>query len=135
MATFADIVLADGQATPVNHTFKTKTSTGRTAVWEDRVSGVPIAYGKLTVDTKDNDSVRRVKLSVAVPTLEAVSGANSSGFTPPSTVAYIHRVNIEFMLPQRGVSQNRKDIIAYAKNALNNATLASIITDGDEIAG
>lgn len=135
MATFADIVLADGSATPVNHTFKTKTSSGRVAIWEDRVSGIPVSYGKLSVETKDNDTVRRVKLSVAIPTLEAAAGANKDGFTPAATVAYIHRVNVEFLLPQRGIVQNRKDILAYLKNALSNTVLAAIITDGDEIAG
>lgn len=135
MATFADISIADGLATPVSHTFKTKTSSGRVAVWEDRVNGIPVGYNKLTVETKDNETVRRVKLSLAVPTLEAVSGSNSSGFTPAATVAYVHRVNVEFMLPQRGIAQNRKDILAYCKNALSNAVLAAIVTDGDEIAG
>ena len=135
MATFADISIADGLATPVSHTFKTKTSSGRLAVWEDRVTGVPVGYNKLSVETKDNDTVRRVKLSIAVPTLEAVSGANNAGFVPAATVAYVHRVNVEFMLPQRGVAQNRKDILAYLKNSLANATLSAIITDGDEIAG
>ena len=135
MATFADILLADGSATPENHIFKTKTSSGRVATWEDRVNGIPVGYNKLIVETKDNDVVRRVKLSLAVPTLEAVSGANSSGFTPAATVAYVHRVNVEFMLPQRGIAQNRKDILAYIKSALSDTTLAAIITDGDEIAG
>lgn len=135
MASFADILLADGLATPETHTFKTKTSSGRVATWEDRVSGIPVGYNKLVVETKDNETVRRVKLSVAVPTLEAVSGSNASGFTPAATVAYIHRVNVEFMLPQRGIAQNRKDILAFAQNALHNAILAAIITDGDEIAG
>lgn len=135
MASFADISLADGLATPVAHIFKTKTSSGRLAVWEDRVSGIPVGYSKFSVETKDNETVRRVKLSVAVPTLEAVSGANNAGFTPAATVAYIHRVNVEFMLPQRGILQNRKDILAYVKNALANPVLAAIIADGDEIAG
>lgn len=135
MASFADISLADGLAAPVAHTFKTKTSSGRVATWEDRVSGIPVGYNKLIVETKDNETVRRVKLSLAVPTLEAVSGANNAGFTPAATVAYVHRVNVEFMLPQRGISQNRKDILAYVKNTLANSIVAAIITDGDEIAG
>ena len=133
MATFADITLADGLATPVTHTFKSKTCTGRVAVWEDRVSGIPVGYNKLSVETKDNDLVRRVRFSLALPTLEAVAGANDRGFTPAATVAYIHRFNGEFLLPQRGVAPNRKDLLAYVKNALSNAVLAAIITDGDEI--
>jgi len=135
MASFADISLADGLATPETHTFKTKTSSGRAAIWEDRVSGIPVGYNKLSVETKDNETVRRVKLSVAVPTLEAVAGANNAGFTPAATVAYIHRANVEFMLPQRGTPQNRKDILAYVRNALTDAVIAAIISDGDEIAG
>lgn len=135
MATFADISLADGSATPVTHTFKTKTSSGRVAVWEDRVTGIPVGYSKLSCETKDNDTVRRVKFSIAIPTLEAVAGANGQGFTPAATVAYVHRFNGEFLLPQRGVLQNRRDILAFVKNALANSVLAAIVTDGDEIAG
>lgn len=135
MAAFADIILADGQATPVNHTFKVKTCVGTKARWEDRVTGIPLAYGVLSSETSESAAVRRIKMSIAIPTLEAVSGANPNGFTPAPAVAYTHRINVEFLLPQRGSQAERKSALAFVKNALLNSVLAGIITDGDEIAG
>lgn len=135
MAAFADIILNDGQTTPIAHTFKTKTSTGREAVWEDRAGGVPVGFNVLKAVTKDTDSVRRVVFSFDLPILETVSGANPSGFTPAPKVAYYERVNLEFISSQRSATQNRKDMYAFIQNALANATFKAIVVDGDEIAG
>lgn len=135
MASFADIVLNDGQAVPVAKTFKVKMNDNMVSVWEQRDLGVPIGYAIIRVQTKDTATVRKVSLSIAVPTLEAVSGANPSGFTPAPKVAYTHRVNAEFILPQRGTTQERKNAKAFLTNLLGNATITSMINDGEEITG
>lgn len=135
MATFADIVLNDGQATPSPKTFKVKLNDNAVSVWEQRDLGVPIGYATVRVQTKDTATVRKVTLSIAVPTLEAVSGANPSGFTPAPKVAYVHRVNVEFILPQRGSTQERKNIKAFCTNLLGNGTVTTIVNDGEEITG
>lgn len=135
MAAFADIVLADGQATPANKTFNVKKTVGTVSQWEERSGGIPIGFAKLQSETKDSDTVRRVKITVAVPVLEAVAGVNAQGFTPAPASAFIVRGSVEFILPNRTNTQNRKDILAFVKNALANATLASLVTDGQEIAG
>lgn len=135
MASFADIVLNDGQATPVAHTFKVKKTVDTLSSWEDRVGGIAIGYPKLTTQTKDNPDVRRISIKIAVPTLEAVSGANPSGFTPAPKVAYSTLGTVEFVLSQRASAQEKKNIIAYVKNALANAVISSLVTDGEEIAG
>lgn len=135
MANFADISLNDGQATPVAHIFKVKKTVDTLSSWEDRSGGVAIGYIRLSSQTKDNADVRRVTLKVAMPTLEAVSGANPSGFTPAPKVAYTTLGTVEFVIPQRSSAAEKKNILAYVKNALLNATLASLVTDGEEIAG
>lgn len=135
MASFADIVLNDGQATPVAKTFKVKLNDNMVSVWEQRDLGVPIGYAIVRVQTKDTATVRKVSVSVSVPTLEAVSGANLSGFTPAPKVAYTHRANAEFILPQRGTTQERKNVKAFLTSLLGNATVASMINDGEEITG
>lgn len=135
MATFADIVLNDGQTTPVARTFKVKLNDMQATVWEERSAGVPIGYAIVRVQTKDTPTVRKVSLSVSVPTLEAVAGSNPSGFTPAPKVAYIHRFSGEFILPQRGSTQERKNVKAFITNLLGNATITSIINDGEEITG
>lgn len=133
MPAIADLVLADGLATPVNHTFSVKSIVGVTASFEDRVSGVQVGYGKLTQQTSQSkNGIRRVKLAFSIPVLEAVSGSNATGFTPAAKVAYSTEVDVEFRISERAIVQNRKDIVAFLKNALSNANIASIIIDGAE---
>lgn len=136
MTVFANVVLNDGKETPVAHTFKTKSNDNRTTVWEDRVAGVPIGYPRMVLTTQDTDIIRKVAINFSIPTLEAVSGANASGFTPPQKVAYVHRCELVFKLPQRGTEQERKDILAYVKNFLSSAAVAAdVVVLGDEISG
>lgn len=136
MATFANIVINDGQSTPAAHTFAVKSNDLRVTKYEDRVGGVPIGFGKLEIVTKDiNKNNRRVSLSIEAPVLEAVSGANPQGFTPAASVNHFEKVDINFTLNSRSTTQNRKDILAYAKNALALALMTSLVVDGEEISG
>ena len=135
MPTIADIVLNDGQATPVAHTFKVKMNDMQQSLWEDRVGGIPIGYATVMVKTEDTKSVRKVRLWVTVPTLEAISGANASGFTPAQKKAYEHRSYQEFFLPQRGTLAERKTLLAYHSNLLLNTGILAVIRDGDEYTG
>lgn len=136
MPAFANIVLNDGLATPVARTFAVKNIVGSESSYERRDSGVPIGYSTIkisTTETKDKIGMRRVKMTCAVPVLEAVSGVNSSGFTPAAQVAYTDRFSIEFMTHPRSTSNDRKDLIAFAKNLLALALTSSIVVDGEEV--
>lgn len=135
MATFANIVINDGQATPVAHTFSVKTNDQRVSIYEDRSGGIAVGYGRIRITTSDSDVIRRVKANIAIPTLEAVSGANPAGFTPAAQVAYTTQFNGEFLIPQRATLQEKKNIFAYAKNALALALFGSLVQDGEEITG
>lgn len=135
MATFANIVINDGQATPVAHTFAVKTNDQRVSSYEDRSGGIAVGYGKIRITTSDSDVVRRVKANIAIPTLEAVSGANPAGFTPAAQIAYVTQFNGEFLIPQRATLQEKKNIYAYAKNALALALFGLLVQDGEEITG
>lgn len=135
MANLADIILNDGAATPVAHTFKVKMNDGGVSRFEDRAAGIPVGYGILIVKTEETTNVRKVTLELRIPTLEAVAGANSAGFTPAAQVAYTTRVKTEFFLPQRGTTAERKNILAFLSNGLSNTTIKSIITDGEEFTG
>lgn len=135
MTQFANLTINDGQATPVAHTFSTKSNDQRQTVWEDRVLGIPVAYPKLILKTADTSVIRKVDVSIAIPTLEATAGANNAGFTPPSTVAYTHRADLSLKLPQRGTLAERKNLYAYLKNALALALFSGVVQDGEEISG
>lgn len=136
MATFASVVINDGAVPPVAHTFATKSNDQRVTRWEDRAGGVPIGYGKLAANISDiNKNNRKMTFSIEVPILEAVSGANPSGFTPAASVAYYDKVDVTFVTNNRSTTQNRKDLLAYVKNFLALAVVTSIVVDGEEISG
>lgn len=135
MTQFANFTINDGKASPVAHVFSTKSNDNRKTVWEDRSSGVPIAYPKVVLQTNDDAKLRRIDIGLTVPTLEAVSGANQSGFTPPASLAYFHDLQIKVKLPTRGTLAERTDLYALGCNLLSNAIFGGIIKTGEEISG
>lgn len=135
MATFANITLNDGLATPVAHTFAVKSNDNQTSTYEDRVGGVPVGYGKLIFRTSESSDQRTVKIDIVMPVLEAVSGANAAGFTPAAKVAFQNIGKLEFRCSTRSTVQQRKDIVAYIKNAAASALTSSVVADWEEISG
>lgn len=135
MPSFADIILRDGQATPVDHTFKVKLNDLKQSVWEDRVGGIPVGYAVITVKTEDSATVRKVRIWVTIPTLEAIGGVNASGYTPAQKKAYDHRSYQEFFLPQRGTAAERNNLVAFHVNLLSDTGLLAVIRDGEEYTG
>lgn len=139
MATFANITLANGLATPVDHVFAPATNdtegSKRVSSYEDRVSGSPVSFGRLSIGVNKGTPVRTVRIAFRLPTMEAVAGAAPSGYQPAPKEAFYETVVIEFKTHQRGTADGRKDLIAYAKNILANPAAVSVIVDGDSITG
>lgn len=135
MATFADIILNNGEATPVAKTFKVKTNDMGLSVWEERSGGIPIGYATVKIQTKDSNNLRKVMLWVEMPTLEAISGVNTAGYTPAQRRAYVHRSYQEFYLPMRGTLAERKHLVAFHTNFLANPTMLLVVREGEEITG
>lgn len=137
MPSLAPLTINDGLATPVAHTFGPyRIDEKGVTTFFDRVSGVGIGFSKLTVSLRSplggvtagsaSDAKARVYkaiLTIDVPTLESTSAATGTGIAPAPTVAYVHAARIELTLPERGTLANRKDLIAYIKNALSNASV------------
>lgn len=132
MTAIASIVLNDGLATPVAHTFAPAKTVADFAMLEDRVSGTYIGYNKLTMQltrpTGKPGSSRNLKLSMKIetPKLEVV-GNSSTGFTPPPSVAYRPVVEVMFTFPERCSLQDRKDLAAYLKQLVLNANFTSAV--------
>lgn len=135
MPSIADIILADGKATPVNHTFKVKACNNNLSVWEDRGGGIAIGYWQIKVKTEDNANVRKVMMWLNQPVLEAAAGANQAGFTPAAKVAYLPRSYTEFYLPMRGTTAERQDLVAMQTNMLLNAAIRDVVINGSEFYG
>lgn len=117
------VTLADGQTTPVNKTFDVGSAQmGSTtpATWYERSAGSFAGYRVLTqlVRRANGSKSSKVSLRLVDPKL-AVDG----------TVSYSTFVNIEFTLPDTCNLQDRKDILAFAKNFLGTTMAQSAVHD------
>jgi hypothetical protein len=136
MPSIANIVLADAQGTPVDHTFS---PLGRDANgvwwWEDRSASAAAGYWRISARLKrvpppsngyvaGPAMVNKVEFGIHMPILETL-GTSDSGLTPPPTVAYIDRVKVEYTFADRDSLQNRKDL---RKMMANSQALTDIIT-------
>lgn len=142
MPAIAAVTLANGEATPVNHTFNPLGQDVKTGIWwfEDQSPRVAasssLGYPRIGIRTKRDtemqpgtsakNTITRVELMVALPQLETL-GTGSSGFTPAPTIAYVDRFKGEFLLSSRDVLADRKDVLAYAKNFFSNALVVDLV--------
>lgn len=142
MPAVASIILANGEGTPVNHTFAPLGRDAKTGVfwYEDqspRVSASSsLGFPRIGLMTKrENEvvpgqsarnTVSRIQLTIALPQLETL-GTASNGFTPAPTVAYVDRFKGEFILSSRDQLADRKDSQAYAKNLMGHATIVDLV--------
>ncbi len=135
MASVTSISLADAQATPVTHVFTPIGVENNVWTWEDQSSPSAIGFWRITASLtrppagtagQPASRVNRVKLTFSQPQLETL-GTNDAGYTPPPTVAYVERFNCEFVLAERDVLQNRKDLRKMSMNLLNDSQIVAMI--------
>ncbi len=117
----SNIVLADAQATPVNHTFVPVGRDKNGVFWfEDQSQANAIGFWKISIElvkpptavAEQSSSGRtvRAKIGLHEPILETVSNNTVSGIAPAPTVSYVPRVFSEYIMPERSSLQNRKDL-------------------------
>lgn len=133
MAQQAILTLADGQATPVNHTFSPvgKNDAG-VAKWVDRVGGIAIGYPVITLKVAEPTKSKRafvVSRRVILPVLEVTSPSTSTGIQPAPTKAYDLVVDTTYSLPERSSKLERQHLLAYAKNFDAAAVMQSAVLD------
>jgi hypothetical protein len=137
MSAVIDIVLNDAQATPVAHTFIPLGPDQNGAWWwEDQTGASPIGYNRISMQlvrpspaqngSNAGDRTARVKFGIHTPKLETL-GTSDSGLTPPATVAYTPRCNVEFIMSERSTLQDRKDLRKYVDFAMAEAQLTAMV--------
>lgn len=133
MSAIANVVINDGQSTPVSHTFAPVTIDAQgVAKWADRSGGISVGFSTLSYSLKNpTGSSKSYKLTakVVLPVLEQTAPSTATGIQPAPTVAYNLIANVEMVMPERSTAQDRKNLLAYVKNYLANAT---VITAGVE---
>lgn len=137
MSAFAPIVIADGQTTPVNHTFSPiKIDAVGVASLADRVGGIAIGFPTLSLLVRNSSKTSknyRVSAKIVVPTLEATSPSTATGIQPAPTKAYDCMATIEFVLPERSTAAERANVLAYVKNFLANANVTNAVNSFEAI--
>jgi hypothetical protein len=133
-----NIVLADALATPVNHTFVPLGPDAKGVFWfEDQSQANAIGFWKISLElrrpqaaTAGADSAKRsyrAVIGMHQPIQETVSNNTVSGIAPAPTVSYVPRVFVEFVMPERGSLQNRKDLRKMTYNLLNEAQCVALV--------
>jgi len=137
MSAVTSIVLNDAQATPVAHTFVPIGPDAQGTWWfEDQSASESISFNRISLSLKraSNPSagsnagqrMNRVTVGLHTPKLETTS-TNDAGLTPPPTVAYILRCNVEFILPDRSNLQDRKDLRKFVDFLMAETQLTSMV--------
>lgn len=125
-----NLVLADGQSTPVDHTFSWDTEHP-VAAYSDKVGGVSIGFPRVTLGRSLPSRNRRsykTTIRVEVPVLEAISG-DVGGYTAQPKVAFTMLFEGHFTSPDRSASANRADLYAYVSNLLTQAMVKTMVVD------
>lgn len=113
----ANIVINDGQTTPVAHTFSPNGAMqgeGKKVMseWVDRSPAVKVGF--LTIREQHSPSnangLEKIRWVIERPTTETLSGA------PAPTRAYTNSIIIEAWVHDRGTAAELSDIVAFAKN-------------------
>jgi len=127
MTAIAALTLADGAATPVNHTFSpVNIDAAGVAKWADRSGGISVGFPQISFSLRNPSKgfkSYRITAKVVVPVLEVTSPSTTTGIQPAPTLAYNMQGTVEFTLPERSTLQQRKDLLAYVRNYMANATV------------
>lgn len=131
MAAIAVLTLADGQSTPVNHTFVPSTPqvANAPAVWLEKSASSPSGYLRITsVVYRNGNGVFKTKFVISIPILAAVAaGCCVDNNTP--VVSYTEIANVEFSSPSSSTVAQRKDLLAYVKNFLSCPVALAAVVD------
>lgn len=127
MSAINTITINDGAATPVAHAFAPIASVPN-AIWRDTLAAKTYLASQFSIVavSKQNTSTKglsRVKLTLQLPTM----GTGVS--LPASEVDYTHQVTVEFIMPNRGLKQERKDARVLLANLLADAQVIDMIDE------
>lgn len=130
MTAIANLVLNDGQATPVAKTFTPTVAALDKAIWQDRSSGIFTGMPTVILSSRKplkGSPLFKVNVTVKLPVMEVVSNSTVSGISPAPTIAYTLMANTELILPERSTLQNRQDIRAFIANALMDVQVTTLV--------
>lgn len=128
MAQISQITLADGQTSPASHIFvPTLPQQGSTpATWQNRETDTLVGSRKITLRVSEAANKFMVEARISDPVLSAIPDDCCTPQNVPA-VAYTNIVSLSFSIAKSATLQNRKDILAYAKNLLQVAAVKDAV--------
>lgn len=133
-----NIVLADAQGTPVNHTFVPLGPDKDGVFWfEDQSQASPIGFWRISYQLKrpppgatgQSSSQRTYRAAIGLhePILENVTNNTVSGIAPAPTIAYSPRCFVEYVMPERTALLDRKNLRKMTWSLQNEAQLIALV--------
>lgn len=143
MPQYSTLSLADGQATPVSHTYTLQSVKPDLVVLNEKLTGVPyIGWPELVVrhrtpiffpGRKSAGGVFREEFTLKVPQMEVTAPSTASGIQPQPTVSFVNQVKLTFLISERATEAQKKDLRIYAKNLLSVVPVANQIEGSEGI--
>lgn len=130
MPAFGNVVINDGQATPVAHTFAPdRIDPKGVAHWFDRSGGIIEGYLHLSHSYRpaQKSQSARHEFSLLLPVLEVSSPSTSTGYQPAPKAAYTPLATLMFYQPARSLLLDRRNQHTYVRNLLGIAAVQSAI--------
>lgn len=141
MSNAVNLVVNDGESTPVAHTFAPTKSTGDYVLYEDRLSGIFAGFGKFSVMMKrptGRDVPReqrgrniQIRMLLEFPQLEIISGSTAAGYTPAPGVAYRPTAEVIWKLPEQCPMQVRKNLRSMLNGLLTHSQVIAVVDSYD----
>jgi hypothetical protein len=134
MSQLGNITLVDNTVTPsVDHIFE-GVQGGSNTIYRNFITNTPLgAMPTIALSEprrKRGDPLRRVKATIVVPQLETAVATGNAGYLASPKVAFAQRVNIEFILHDRGRQIDNQLLINYSLGLLYSAPIADAVTKG-----
>jgi len=125
-----NLTVNDGASTPVEVTFTPEMVSGGNATFRDGRLGVSNLMPRISNGTSLSSTSRptnRVTHRVSLPVTKTVDGQD--------VLDFVLRAEATFVLPERATTQNRKDLLAYFVNSLNEDLIKATVIDVSPIWG
>jgi hypothetical protein len=128
------IVVPDAAATPVNHTFSPSKVDGDTAYLIEKSASSSLGHWPLSLTQRaplagQREKVYRTKVSLAIP---VTYDETINGVSRPS-LGYVNRATVEFIVSDKALLQNRKDLRKILVGILNDASVIDMVENQNNL--
>lgn len=135
---YVDIVLADAEATPVNHTFIPMGIDKAGVYWfQDQSQANVIGYWAISIELKrpppaapgqsSEGRVYRARIGLHEPVLANITNSTVTGVLPAPQLAYTVRGFQEYVLPERSALLDRENISKMMPLLLQNSQVRALV--------